>query len=302
MKKIFLLIVVCLLASCTSLFRERIIDKSRLTGYDYRLFQETPAWELAKAVQDEDVRKINEIVSHNPEIVNYQESKYGNTLLMLTVANQQLVPFKALLVNNADVNIHDTFTGTSAIIDACSSSWYSIKFLKLLVLYGADVNDVSAGEQRKGKGARKTPLIKASESGNLKFVKYLISEGADINYQNELGESALTGSIIHDKLDVAYYLLLNGADCERPLFYRPDYPVSSENGDPNDKGEPAYLVKELRRDFFEFDTKNYKYKMKIVDFLKAIGIDYWSEPIPEYTEKRIKELHPDNWQEILEKY
>lgn len=291
-----------MLASCTSLFRERIIDKSRLTGYDYRLFQETPAWELAKAVQDEDVRKINEIVSDNPEIVNYQEPKYGQTLLMMTVMNQQLVPFKALLVNNADVNIHDTYSGASAIIEACGSSWYNIKFLKLLVLYGADVNDVSAGERKKGKGARKTPLIKASESGKLNFVKYLIYEGADINYQNELGESALTGSIIHEKLDVAYYLLLNGADYERPLFYRPDYSSPSENGDLNDKGEPAYLVKELRRDFFEFDTKNYKYKMKIVDFLKSKGLDYWSEPIPEYTEKRIKDLHPDNWQEYLEKY
>lgn len=86
---------------------------------------------------------------------------------MMTVVNQQMVPFKALLVNNADVNIHDTYSGASAIIEACGSSWYNIKFLKLLVLYGADVNDVSAGERKKGVGARKTPLINASKSGNL---------------------------------------------------------------------------------------------------------------------------------------
>ena len=55
MKAIILQIVFfCLLFSCIN--REKPVDKANLTGKDYRLFQNTPAWELAKAVQDEDIK------------------------------------------------------------------------------------------------------------------------------------------------------------------------------------------------------------------------------------------------------
>lgn len=50
---IILIAIACLLFSCSDLSREKIVDKSELTGRDYRLFQNTPAWELAKAVEDE---------------------------------------------------------------------------------------------------------------------------------------------------------------------------------------------------------------------------------------------------------
>ena len=82
------LVFACLLFSCSNMCREKIVDKSELTGRDYRLFQNTPAWELAKAVEDENTEQIDKIVSENPELINYQESKYGETLLMLTIMNQ----------------------------------------------------------------------------------------------------------------------------------------------------------------------------------------------------------------------
>lgn len=47
------LIFCCLLLSCSNINRDKPVDKSELSGRDYRLFQNTPAWELAKAVQDE---------------------------------------------------------------------------------------------------------------------------------------------------------------------------------------------------------------------------------------------------------
>src|SRR5688572_1013143 len=90
-----------LLLSCVD--RDKTVDKSNLPGKDYRLFQNTPAWELAKAVQDEDEDKISLIVAKEPSLINYQEPKYGNTLLKLTVMNQQLKPFKILLEKKADV-------------------------------------------------------------------------------------------------------------------------------------------------------------------------------------------------------
>lgn len=51
MKKYILLASIILFAvGCGKLTREREVDKSKLHGYGYRLFQKTPAWELAKAL------------------------------------------------------------------------------------------------------------------------------------------------------------------------------------------------------------------------------------------------------------
>ena len=266
---IILIAIACLLFSCSNMCREKIVDKSELTGRDYRLFQNTPAWELAKAVEDENTKKIDKIVSENPEIINYQESKYGNTLLMLTIMNQQLKPFKALLKRGADVNIHNTFDGTSSLIKACSSKFYNITFVKMLIEYGADVNDVEIGERRKENGTRLTPLIAASRTGRLDLVRFLVSKGADVNYQNEFGQSALSKSVMVDEYKVAYYLLQNGADYNRPIYYRFDNSVPIEKKDPKDKGKPMYLWDVLKEDLSEFGTSEYKYKMLIIDFLKS---------------------------------
>ena len=139
---IILLVFSCLLFSCSNNSREKSVDSSELSNIDYRLFQNTPAWELAKAVQEEDMDKFDKIISENPQIINYQESKYGNTLLMLTIINQQLKPFKALLKKGAAVNTHNTFDGTSPLIEACSSKYYNIIFTKILIEYGANINDI----------------------------------------------------------------------------------------------------------------------------------------------------------------
>lgn len=296
------LVFSCLLLSCSNINRDKPVDKTDLTGSDYRLFQNTPAWELAKAVQDENEKKIDEIVSKNSKLINYQEPKYGNTLLMLTIMNQQIKPFKSLLEKKADINIHNTFDGTSAIIEACGSKYYDIKYAEILIQNGANVNDIETGERKKGNSTRVTPLIEASKTGLLELVALLISNGADVNYINEFNQSALSESIMQRKYEVSHYLLQNRADYKRPIFYRPDYSIPVENQDPNDKGKPMYLVDVLREAFLDLDTDEYKYKMKIVDFLKSKGIDYRAVPIPEYIKKKAQENYPNNWKEYLEKY
>ena len=65
---IILIAIACLLFSCSDLSREKIVDKSELTGRDYRLFQNTPAWELAKAVEDENTNKRRK---NRPEFSKY---------------------------------------------------------------------------------------------------------------------------------------------------------------------------------------------------------------------------------------
>lgn len=57
-----------------------------------------------------------------------------------------------------------------------------------------------------------------------------------------------------DEYKVAYYLLQNGADYNRPIYYRFDYSIPIEKSDPNDKGKPMYLWDVLKEDLSEFGT------------------------------------------------
>jgi len=283
-------LISCLLLSCSNINRDKPVDNKDLTGRDYRLFQKTPAWELAKAVQDENVSKISEIIAKDNKIANYQEPKYGNTLLMLTIKNQQLEPFKTLLENKADVNIHNTFDGTSALIEACGSKYYDIKYAETLLQNGANANDVETGERKDGNTTRTTPLIVASKTGKLDLVKLLLKNGADINYQNEYKQSALSESVRLEKYEVILFLIQSGVDYKLPITYN------------QEQDKTYYLVDELRFYMPDIGSTEYKYKMQIVDFLKSKGIDYRATPIPEYIKKKAQENYPGNWQEYLEKY
>ena len=74
MKAMILQIILsCLLHSCSNINRDEPVDRSNLIGSDYSLFQGTPAWELAKAVQDENEKKITDIVIKTSELINCQE-------------------------------------------------------------------------------------------------------------------------------------------------------------------------------------------------------------------------------------
>jgi len=296
-----ILILICVfLNSCDKVNREVSVKKSELSGDDYRLFQNTPAWELAKAVWDEDFSKMEEIISKNHQLINFQEPIYGNTLLILTIKKQQEKPFNALLKNKANIHIHNTYEGSSALIEACSSKYYDILFSKELLQYGANVNDVQVDVEKEGK--TRTPLMMASRFGRIDFVELLIKKGANINYRNEFNQSALSESIIQKKYEISFYLLQNEADFKQPIFYRPDYSAPLELRDPNNKGKPMYLVDILRENFSDFDTNEYKYKMQIVGFLKSKGIDYRATPIPKYIKNKAREKYPKTWEEYLEKY
>lgn len=61
-----------------------------------------------------------------------------------------------------------------------------------------------------------TPLIVASIRGNLNAVKYLVEQGADINYVNSTyGSSALNEASVMNQYDVVAYLISKGANVEQ---------------------------------------------------------------------------------------
>lgn len=292
MKKIASIILSCFVyCSCGNTSRERQVNKENLLANDYRLFQNTVAWDLAKAVEDEDLDMIDSIVTVDCSLVNYQESVYGGTLLMLAIRNQQLSSFERLLINNADVGVHDSYNGSSAIIIACKyGGELSIEFVSKLIAHGADINDVEVGERQVGNSTRFTPLIAASVLGKLDLVKLLVEKGADINYRNEFEQTALGKAMLTDSYSVANYLLEHGADYTLPVFYRPDV------------DKQMFLLDILREDFFDLDSDLYKEKMRIVAFLDSKGIEYRDSPIPEYIKKKAQEKYQDDWETYLNVY
>lgn len=289
MKKVTTIFLVCLLLfSCTKLNRDKIVDKSELLGDDYRLFQNTPAWELAKAVEDGDRVKINQILYNDKKLINYQEAKLGSTLLMLTIRNQQYKSFEILLSNEPDLTIHNFFDGSTCLIEACSFKQYDIKFVKDLLKNGADINEEQIDIEKEGK--TRTALIVASKTGRLDFVKLLVENGANINYQNQYKQSALSEATMQTDYEIVFYLLKKGADYKQPIFYR------------EEEKRSLYLVDVLRESIVDFDTDEYKYKKKIISFLGYRGIDYKKAPIPKYIREKIKNRYPNNWKGYLEKY
>jgi ankyrin repeat protein len=57
-----------------------------------------------------------------------------------------------------------------------------------------------------------TPLMKASGSeGSLAIVRLLVDLGADINAESTRGTTALSMAALHDKQDVADFLIQHGA-------------------------------------------------------------------------------------------
>lgn len=205
--------------SCNKIDRDSKVDKNKILAGDYRLFQDTPAWNLAKAVWDNDVDKIDEEVKKNPGIINYQEKQYGNTLLHLSVYNDNYKGFKELLKLGGNPNISDSMQCSSPLIVACASFDDKTKYAKELIKYRADVNYVECNTGKNEQKMYRTPLITASGRNHLDIVKLLVQNGAKINYNDgRQAGSALGSAALSRNYNIVLCLLQQGADCSKVLY------------------------------------------------------------------------------------
>lgn len=272
------------------------VDKNKLLGRDYRLFEGTPVWKLAKAVKSNDVEEVGRIVKNGSVDLNYQEPKFGQSLIMLTILNNQYAMCKKLLELGADPNLHDFYDGTSAIIQASDvyTELRDTTFIKLLLTYGADPNDQETIKIRDGKTGGTTPLLSAA-SQSLEKVKTLVNAGAHVNpVPGYTSRTPLTESLIMGRYDISMYLLEKGADYKQP--------IARVNPQSNQEPNFIYVQDLLREKIFPLNSEKHLWKMKIVDFLLLKGIDYRKVTIPDFVVKKVKEIYPENWKEYLEKY
>jgi uncharacterized protein len=291
MKKILMTIMISgYLTGCSN--QEEKVDKSKLTGYDYHLFQETPAWPLAKAVEVEDTSRIKTEVIENKIDPDYQESRYGNTLLMMSIFNNDYASAKALLDVGADPNLRDKHRGATAVIDAATNK--DSKYLKLLLAYKGNPNVVENKPVKDDDSPMQTALTSAIsyyDANSLEKVTLLIESGADVNYPNNNSNTDLPIGIAikRDKMDVALYLLEKGADYKKVMYKMIN-------------GHDVYILEALRKSMLDLQSPEYQKKLAVVAFLKSKGLDYYKEPIPDYILKEIKKKYPKNWEEYARKY
>lgn len=291
------LISICLLFCLTSCYKqETLVDKSKLMGNDYRLFQSTPAWTLAKAVEVGDVKKIKEEVLQKKVSIDYQESRFGQTLLMLAIFNGEYDSVKTLLELGANPNLHDTFKGKTSVIVAAGNA--DPRYLKLLLDYKGDPNSIEnvfSGPKKRINSERNSALtacISAIEGKNeLEKIKLLVEAGADINYAKKgIIQTVLAEALMLGKMDVAMYLIEKGADYTKPI-------TPTVIG-----GADVTVLYLLRSSIISLDSEQYKKKMELVTFLKSKGLDYDKEPIDDDDKERMKNMYPDNWQDYVKRY
>ena len=291
--------MISLFASCATR------DNNEITMKDIRIFQNTSAWDLAQAVETERISEIEIVANKNPELLNYRDPIFGTTLLMWSVSMEKYRAALALLEAGADPNIRSN-SGATALFKAISYSWIDTKakqesrYVELLLKYGADPDLVYIGKKKEGvtdpieKGT--SPLMHAVSRSFAK-TRALVEAGANINYKTQTNQSAATTALIMEKLDVAYYLIVEKkASVSEPFYF---YEIGSDSINYKKK---YYATDLLRNWIYELDSYEYRKKMAIVAELKRQGLDYRSTNIPESTLERIKILHPKNWEEYLERY
>ena len=252
-------------------------DPKKLNGYNIEVFAKTEGWELAKAVESENTSKIKEIISEDSSLRNLQDPYHGMTILAWAVNNRKYEAAKTLAELGADPNL-DSKDVISAFFIA-SEVENTSKYLKLLFTHGGNVNaEFKKGDTSHGYHSM-TPICEAA-THSFENLKLLIEAGANVNYRGA-GAHALymalnEASVRKDDepISIVRYLIIDcKVDVKSALSFTLDNYGKTKDS--------IYISSILRELEYPLNSKKYKIKMEIVDYLKKNGIDYRKEPIPE---------------------
>lgn len=209
-------------------FNDGPVSKDSVSPIDYRLFRDTPCEALATAVQRENVKAIEIILKDNPALGDYKEPKYHQAVIFQAIASKKYKSLEAMLQSGANPNVvaHEKASEPNRpdtpLSYVCGKFSYSdeecLKFVRLLLQYGADINSGNLVLNGKEWHASSTPLSAAAGNGHMKVVKYLLANGADIDASGLHNFQPLKAAIVHRHYDIAMELLIQGANPD----YRPD--------------------------------------------------------------------------------
>jgi uncharacterized protein len=231
-----------------------------LRGWDIELYEHTPAWDLAKAVYEQDTTEIEELCKNDNKLVSIREPRFGMTLLSWAVVNSRYYSAIALLKCNADPNAKESNNVTP--FSRSTGNKETSNYLKLLLKYGGNVNYI-----QKLDSINTFTALEQAAATNFENTKILVEAGADINYSDDSITSALSQAVIYGTIDVVAYLLEKGANFKNPVLKSDDKFI--------------YPLDALKNDNYKKGTKEYETWLSVLKFLREHGADSsnYGEPI-----------------------
>lgn len=235
-------------------------------------FKGTEAFELAKAVSNEDLKRIERLVQKNPRLLSVTSSSpSGANVLVLSINIEKFQSFKKLLELGADPNFITPNDKYSALIHACSmfdegpQPFIDNRYAKLLLEYGADPNYSLEETFTNNKGITFTadsPMMRAAGL-NLDLVKLLIKYGADPHKPlGKKSEPPFSRAVSSNRFEIIYYFIDElHVDVHQPMYVR-------------EKGE--LYVQDLIKRFMNYipGTEGDKRKQELIRHLEAKGVDF----------------------------
>jgi hypothetical protein len=275
---------------------------------DYRIFKNTEVWDLVCEMRDDDLDDFMELVESKKYDLNFQESKFGMTMGHMAILNNKYKFLEILLKYKANPNIRN-FNGYSYIIllgefhdwNVQYEQIEKLKYLKLLVKYGANINDHGLYTNTRGSTVNSVLMqmcqrtfLRDRDTFYQPLFDYLLMNGVDVNYTDTiLEDNALLICLVGDDFKALHYLLMHGADYKKVVIRRSMF-------QPNEKD--VYFEEILKENYFHLDSKEYSEKKKIIEFLDSVGGKYRKLSVPERELELIKEDYPNNWQEVVKVY
>lgn len=209
MKKFYLFLVIVIgitILSC----KLSTFDNSE---YPISLWEGTPAWEFAKALDKHDTALANIIIERDHFDIDCREPKYGASLLFWAIEHNNAEMVEYLLKKGANPNLHDTWTGKSPIMLAALNSINNTVILKTILSYGGNPNEYVKADEPIRYEARELGTPLSMNVFNLETIKLLVDAGGDVNFfpEEEPGHTALYHAINKNKADILKYFLI---DCK----------------------------------------------------------------------------------------
>lgn len=199
-------------------------------GYDRNVeyFKGTKTYGLAKAVADNNIKEIKEIVTKNPGLLDSTNYQFGSNVLELSVHLENYEAFKHLIELGANPNFINPLSRKSVLIEACKYYWkpesYTIdlRYIDLLLKKGADPNYVVDSDftDDHGNHQNATSALHEASRIDLTMVKLLIQYGGNPLYKlKSKQESSFGNALSSGKFNIInYYIDSLKVNINEPLY------------------------------------------------------------------------------------
>lgn len=255
-----ILFMLCLqLSACSQSTGNRNVD----------FFKDTKAYDLAKAVYNSDLDKIEKLVKADTSLLSFSNPTSGSNVLFLTIYTERYEALKKLLELGGNPNSVNSFTKYSLLMESITPfgsqfEWrQEHQYATLLLEKGANPNYTVENDFVNEKGhtvMASNAIIKAS-SEHVDLLKLLIKYGANYNIRVN-GKTPFAHAVSSRKLDIIYYYIDSlKVNVHEPMRIRSNDSLYIQD----------YIQKFMN---YEESSDNYKKTQTLIDRLKKMGVDF----------------------------